>query len=956
MKIFNPLQTSFSHRTVEKDRKFYWVASVKLHIRISNNKAQFEHECISDLMDTMGSIPTPDMGMPKPTGEYLVSGAFYSEHGKPVSGGQVQVKFNNKKKTLNIFGDRNWTAMIPSSPIPINTVPLLYEYAFGGEGNELNPTGKGFNSSELPNIEESTTVISSNKTKYNPAGFAPIDSTWPQRSKYQGSYDESYLEKYYPGYPEDMDWRLFMTAPEDQWSESFFKGDEEFRLKNLHPAKSLIHGQLPGFTPRCFINDTAEEHKENQFKELDLNLDTVWFFPDKDIVQLVWRSVIPVQQDDAEQISHALIAYEQQDDIKRSKSHYFEAMNRRIQNKNPMEDSLNTQDLIPLGEKSAMQKLTESALEGADKSEMAKNMEAKSTAISEVIQEHVDNSISDIKAQVKSSSLGDVEKNKLFSQLREVKSSGQDDDLTKLMDEIESLLPGASSGDLKDFQFSEFSFEKLNLVMTEIRQFTEAKQEGSLLLIKPEIERLKKILNEAQLDNSLTKDEADKIHQQLLSLENISSNSSAPISGLPRMDINAIQQQLLGVSDQLQAAQKELHLLASNPLLATPQAINKASDDIKLIKQQEMEKINTQLEQAKKQFFDGYLMGAHFAPDGLSPHLDDELQRSKLLQLVNANKDVSHMDWACLDLKGLNFDGVDFSGCLLEQVDFTGASLRGAIFEGAILARANFTNANCERATFNFANIGASICKGTNFESASFNMTKLSQCEFDECSFIKSKIIDPETLELSIKHCNFDYAVIENWTFLEQSLNFVKFTNTQMTRCSFIDCELFDSHFDFSQMTSTTWAGTNLVRISFVGADMTSNCFVAGEDKDCTLQALDFSSTILSKVNFQNLCFINSIFKEAILDNANFMGCKLEGSEFEGCSALKTQFQKANLNNCNFQSSNLMDAILSKAIVTNVDLKNANLYGVDFIRATVKGTDFSGANLDATILKDWRPA
>ena len=36
-------------------------------------------------------------------------------------------------------------------------------------------------------------------------------------------------------------------------------------------------------------------------------------------------------------------------------------------------------------------------------------------------------------------------------------------------------------------------------------------------------------------------------------------------------------------------------------------------------------------------------------------------------------------------------------------------------------------------------------------------------------------------------------------------------------------------------------------------------------------------------------------------------------------------------------------------------LQDANLYSVSFFKATLGSTDFSGANLENTILKDWRP-
>jgi len=40
----------------------------------------------------------------------------------------------------------------------------------------------------------------------------------------------------------------------------------------------------------------------------------------------------------------------------------------------------------------------------------------------------------------------------------------------------------------------------------------------------------------------------------------------------------------------------------------------------------------------------------------------------------------------------------------------------------------------------------------------------------------------------------------------------------------------------------------------------------------------------------------------------------------------------------------------------DVNFRESNLYGTDFIRSYVQGCDFAQANLDATILRDWRPS
>ena len=40
MKVITPLELSVSERTLEHDRKFYWVASVKMHVSLSSGKVK----------------------------------------------------------------------------------------------------------------------------------------------------------------------------------------------------------------------------------------------------------------------------------------------------------------------------------------------------------------------------------------------------------------------------------------------------------------------------------------------------------------------------------------------------------------------------------------------------------------------------------------------------------------------------------------------------------------------------------------------------------------------------------------------------------------------------------------------------------------------------------------------------------------------------------------------------
>jgi uncharacterized protein YjbI with pentapeptide repeats len=958
VKIFAPLQIAQNQRTFEQNRQFHWVVSPSLFVRISTGKVELQHDCIADIMESMGDIPMLDMGMPKPKGEWLANACLFAPEGTEIQAGQASIEIAGNKKNLNVFGDRHWRAGIPSTPQKFTSMPLDFNRAYGSEEYAMNPVGLGFKTEKLPNIELAEKTITDNNSQYAPASFSPLDPSWPQRNQYQGTYDSQYMEKYFPGYPQDMDWRLFMNASQDQWLDNFFQGNEAFELSNLHPQKSLIKGQLPGLSPRCFIKDTSEL-AESQFKEVDLHLDTVWFFPDKDIIQLIWRGGMQVSSDEAEQISHVLLAFEDNQDPLRNSEHYRNAMNERIQNKDPLQDSLNTQDLIPLGAPSAMQLLQQSAMEDIQESPLSSNMQSKAETIQAVVDEKVERSLQELKQQIDNPAIDAQQKNDLLAKLDSLNSPKQQDPATEvLLKKLNKIIPGINSGNPKDLDLSEFSFKKLDEIFAEINGFSNAKKAEALESIKPQLDGLYQQLENADSQNNLDDQQRTTIKEQIQRLENLANDEVSPsLTALPRLDIEAIRQQINATSPDIQKAQQELHLMLTNPMLANNEKILKARQQLDNLQKNELAKISDNLDVAQNQFKQGYGMAAHFADHGLSPHKDDELQRNKLLSIANGNKDASEQDWACLDLSGQNLDDMNFSNCYMEQVNLSGASLVGANFSGAILARANLTNTNCSQANFDNANIGNSHCHDTIFDGSSFNESKFSKTEFIGTSFIGAYINQPEVLYIILKDCNFDRSIIKGFPFLELDLKNISFRNAQLETCNFINSQLTGCNLDSAFLPSTAWANTSISSTSFIAADMTSNCFVgADEDTVCNFENLNFSGAILNKANFQNLNLPGTLFTESELNSANFSGTDLSDSNFDDACGKQIVLRKANLNQASMKRADFMEGIMSKALLTNANLETCNLYGVDFIRATIKGTRFKGANLDATILRDWRPS
>lgn len=955
------MQIFCNQRTLEQNRAFHWVVSPSMFVKLSDSTLELPHECFGDLIGAMGDMPSPDSGMPKPFTEFLLSGHFCSPGEQPVPGGQVTVNLADKEKTLNVFGDRLWTAGIPGNPQPITRMPLQYSRAYGGQSYDLNPMGIGFTEDRLPNIESAQETITSAKGRYAPAGFAPLDPSWPQRARYQGTYDKTYMEKYYPGYPADMDWRLFMQAPDDQWFDRFLQGTESFMLKNMHPEHPELTGTLPGLQPRCFVKDTAtdiatkdaSDTEQSSFREIPLHLDTVWFFPEQDVAQLIWRGGMSVKDDEAEQISHMLLAYEKQAEP-RPADHYRNAMERRITDPDPMEDTLNTPDLIPPAEDTALQRMLQASMSNQEASAFIENLEAKADKVKAAAAEVTNNSMADVRKQLDADGLDDKKKKELLEQIFPDKPKPvSDPDTDALLKKIDDLLPGARDSNGKDLNLNSFSFKGLDDLMKNFSSFADKKKEAAAALLKQDLTQLKAMLNTPESNQHIDQEQIRKIEEQIDALENPAPE--IPAVPLPRPDTEMIRQKLNSTSPDVQRARQQLHTLQSNPLATDEATVQQAIDRINILEQQSEQQYEKELSALQAQFIEGYRMGAHLSPDGLSPHKDDAAVRSALISLYANDKNAGQKDWACLDLSGRELDGIDFSGCLLEQVNFRGASLKGANLTGAVIVRADFTNADCSGADFSQANIGASTYQNTDFSQATLAETRLSGSHFEQCRFRGATISDPELLDVTINNCDFSQATLKNWILLELKMSGNNFSEASLSGISFLKSTVADCEFTQTSMPSTIWSDTKIKGGTFSGADMTSNCFLA-EESDCTYDHLNFSGATLAKANLQKLSFKHADFSNAVLDSANLTSADLTQANMENISGKQATLRKANLNQANFRKADLMEAMLSKAIITDTNLTGANLYGVDFIRATVRGTQFTDANLDATLLKDWRPS
>lgn len=259
--------------------------------------------------DPLGSslLTAGEMTLIKPSTDVLLRGLAYAPRGKPTREVDVSLRVGPVSKSVRVFGDRVWEAGIlkarPSEPKPFETMPLIYERAFGGIDSEppdpakvdfepRNPVGCGLIPSHgraalegrpLPNLEDPSALIRGPKDRPAPAGFGPVSPHWEPRKSYAGTYDEAWTKTRAPYLPGDFDPRFFQVAPPGLVAGEYLKGGEPVEVLNATPDGRLAF-HLPTCSPELIFVFDGREHRPAA------NLDTVLLDTEAGRLWMIWRA------------------------------------------------------------------------------------------------------------------------------------------------------------------------------------------------------------------------------------------------------------------------------------------------------------------------------------------------------------------------------------------------------------------------------------------------------------------------------------------------------------------------------------------------------------------------------------------------------------------------------------------------------------------------------------------
>jgi hypothetical protein len=212
-------------------------------------------------------------------------------------------------KHILVVGDRQWRPLLgryfarPSAPAACTPIQVSFDNAYGGYDASdrrhrrfcaANMVGKGYATRRrglhglaLPNLEDPDRPIVRWKDRPAPHSFGPVGRTWQPRLRKAGTYNRQWLTTRSPTLPKDFDEGYYNCAPEDQQIVGFLRGDEEIRVRNMHPDFLTMTCRLPGITLRCLVDQPRGGGRH--LEDLPLNLDTLWVDMETLCLVLVWR-------------------------------------------------------------------------------------------------------------------------------------------------------------------------------------------------------------------------------------------------------------------------------------------------------------------------------------------------------------------------------------------------------------------------------------------------------------------------------------------------------------------------------------------------------------------------------------------------------------------------------------------------------------------------------------------
>ncbi|HZO14940.1 MAG TPA: DUF2169 domain-containing protein [Polyangiaceae bacterium] len=832
-------------RVVELGRKPYFHVAEMLAFLLESPRTLLDEIRFWPLvLPELGELGVIDEGVRKTRGELLVAGSFFSQ--TPIEASFARVQLGSIDKRVSVVGDRYWEHGVPTNPEPMTSMRIDWAHAFGGSEYSRNPHGKGAAPIErdgrkvhpLPNIEAYGQLLRSSTDKPEPAGFSAMDLTFAQRMARAGTYDQKWLDEHYPGLPPDMQPTFFNAAPEDQWIDGLFSGDESFMVEHMHAEKPRIEGRLPGLSPRCFITQRTPDGE--RFFEIALQCDTVWLFPSVGVGVVIYHGAAPIADDDAHDVVHLVIGCDAE---LRPEAHWKQALERRLDRKTAQIAEIGDRDLMPPRESGVVPSITD-----LDEGRWARSERLTAKRSMRGLERTRARQLADLEAR------GLDPKEFGLDQPLPEEPDPPSDDLDALADYLDERLAHADAEMKKAEERNQDAEEKMRRGLAAHGRDLDAERSQRPPSGPPKVDAhaqlagLTRMAEEARRAGTPNPDLeaalADPEFRSLLETqgeklrESYRRTAHLYPAAAPAMDADSALQARVVV----QAAVDSGESLAGHDLTGA---------DLSEMKLSGVDLRGAFLESAKLTGSD--LSGAHLE--------DAVLARAEL---------------AGADLSGAHLGGANLGGARLVETKLDDADLEKAVLMRAELVRASLRGARLRNADLLEAEIGQSDLTGADLHESMLLNVSLGGCRFADANLEEATIVD----------CTLDGAVFDG-----ANLHKTSFTNCKGTEVSFRGVkanELIVVH--GSAFPGSNWNDAILDKANFRGTDLLGARF-----ENASLSSADLSECNLSGANFARAVMKNTVLIRARLIEATLVGANLMDALVSKALLAGADFTGANL-------------------------------------------------------------
>jgi len=870
LKTIKPQKLGILTRCYERQQQFFLGVSVLAFIPLSAEPSLYsEVELWKFAAAELGKDAALDAGLPKVRGEFLVTGSAFMPDGRPREGCKVGIRLGGREKTLHVYGDRQWRNGFSGEPEPFLSMPIDWAHAYGGEGYAANPVGKGFkpvmmdnvSTHWIPNILYSSERVVSPDDQIEPAGFGPVDLTWPQRFAKAGTHDDLWLREDFPGFARDIDWTMFNMAPPDQWFEQHLRGDEPYKLENMHPTKPLIESCLPGFVARCFVNRRTE--KGESFDEIAVSLSTVWFFPHRERAILIFHGMTPLIEDDAADILHMIIAAENAGRPK-GEEYYRDLMARRLDKETGPLLSLRDRDLLPEGLAGAGDLPTDEGIpipEGLLKKNLRNKAEKK---------------IAEARALVASYGLDpDLHGPPLLPPeeppptLDELPAY-----IEKLKVDGEKLQAESKAKEIERLKSCEQIFAKLGFDFNIIRAEMETPHSGSPILpgekdrktLTDLIAKFKVLgIQTDEMDELL----ADADREKLRAIGDAGAKSSYLKSAhhqkpAPRMSVE-------------QAGLARNSVIEAHAAGKSLKGVNLTGADL------------SDLDLNGIDFEEAYLENVNFE--------NTDLHGANLRMAVLAHSSLRDAVLTAAVAQGANLGGANLCNAIIHNVDFSQAilskaDLTNADFSGTLLIEAELTDA-----IFRETNLSRTKTEKLVFLESDLSGINFSGAQMTKCSFLK----------VNVTGADFSGASLESSVFLSVKGESMLFRDADMTNVRFVEqCNFASSDFTGACLNKANLRGSQLPDCNFSKAQLDDS-----DLSECDLTRANFYRAIARNARFVKACLEDAIMASINAMNGSFQKADIRGVDLRGANLFQVDLARVRADS----RTNLTDALTKKVRV-----------------------------------------